>query len=145
MGFMDYIQDKQPLDWKPDEDFKVIWIERDVQVHTPNKGPQPLFIIYAIVNFTPPHHSHGDIEPVEIHKTWPVTQFDESYLKSPALAGPSGNLDRKSSLEWAWREFNSKHNHFHLLSKDIQNHIESICEEKAFDSLETTSPEKWEP
>lgn len=143
MGFAQWFTQQQPWDWRPDEEAEVVWIEQTTQVHTPN-GPQPLFLIYFIVKYRPAYKdSSGDAEPPEIIETYPVCQFDEIYIKAAVLTGPS-QAKGKNAVEWAWREFGSTHNHFHLLPKQIQDQVRIICEEKAESHFDGMSPEEWE-
>ena len=61
--------------------------------------------------------------------------FRSDYIKSKTLVGPPHQMDQKSKLEWAMREFKSNHNHFHLLSKEMKDQIESVCEKIAEEKL----------
>ena len=133
----------QPMNWRPHESQVIVWIERDAQTNTP-RGMQHLFIVYAIVRFRPPYRdTKGEIEPTEVIQTYPVVQFDPSYIKAAVLTGPRGSKD-KDSLEWAWREFRSNHNQFSILSPQIKNQVELICDRKAEEYLDGMEPEDWE-
>ena len=141
MKFSDFLNNKQPIGWQPDNEYSIVDIEKDYKINTPN-GEKYLFLIYVIVEYRPSYKTAVkeddpmmQIEPVEIIKIYPVVQFEENYIKSAILTGPPVGLDQKSKLDWARREFNSKHNHFHILSKEIKNQIESICEKIAEEKL----------
>lgn len=149
MKFSDFLNDKQPMGWQPNNEYSIIDVEKDYKVKTPN-GEKNLFLIYSIVEYKPSYKTAVkeddpmmQSEPVEIIKIYPVVQFEENYINSAVLVGPPAGLDEKSKLEWARREFKSKHNHFHILSKEIQNQIESICEKIAEQKLENERSD-WE-
>lgn len=149
MNFSDFLNNKQPLGWSPDREHSILDVEKDYRVNTPG-GVKHLFIVYCVVEFRPRYRTAVreddpslQDEPPEILKVYPVVQFEEGYIKSVVLTGPPGHLGDRAKLEWAMREFQSGHNHFHLLSKEIQDNIESICEKTAEERLDDERSD-WE-
>ena len=145
MKFSDFLKDKKPENWQPDQKFKIIHVEKSYNIETPS-GRQPLDLVYFLVKYIPGHEiDKNEYEGPEILDIYPVAQFDQKYIPASVLVGPSDSLNEKDKIEWAWREYSSKNNHFHLLSKQIKNQIEIECEKKAEQTLlDFNDYESWE-
>lgn len=145
MKFSDFLKNKQPDNWQPNDRFKVLHVEKTYKVNTPS-GSKDLHLIYFLVRYVPGYGiGKNEYEDPQILDVYPIAQFDEDYIKSSVLTGPSYSLSEKDKVNWAWREYSSNHNHFHLLSEDIKNQIIIECEKKAENVLqEPDEYESWE-